>query len=48
MLSSKVLRMDMQKTTYQKRYELPASSQEFTVIFKGCDRQLDWPEISLI
>ena len=41
MLSSKVLRMDIQKTLYQKRYELPADSQEFTVAFKGCDKQFD-------
>ena len=38
MLSSKVLRMGIQKTPNQKTYELPADSQEFTVVFKGCDR----------
>ena len=48
MLSSKVLRMGIQKTPYQKTYELQAGSQEFTVDFKGCDRQFDWLEISLL
>ena len=48
MLSSKVLRMGIQKTAYQKTYELQTGSQEFTVDFKGCERQLDWLEISLI
>ena len=48
MLSSKVLRMGIQKTPYQKTYELQAGSQEFTVEFKVCDRQFDWLEISLL
>ena len=48
MLSSKVLRMGIQKTSYQKTYELQAGSQEFNVGFKGCDRQFDWFEISLL
>ena len=39
MLSSKVLRMCIQKTPYQKTYELQSGSQEFTVNFKGCNRQ---------
>ena len=33
MLSSKVLRMGIQKTPYQKTYELQAGPQEFTVDF---------------
>ena len=48
MLSSKVLRMGIQKTQYQNTYELEAGSQEFTVDFKGCDRHFDWLEISLL
>ena len=48
MLSSKVLRMGIQKTPYQKTYELQAGSQEFTVDFKGCDRQFEWLKISLL
>ena len=40
--------MGIQKTLYQKTYELPVDSQEFTVVFKGCDRQFDWQEISLL
>ena len=48
MLSSKVLRMGIEKTPDQKTYELQAGSQEFTVDFKGCDRQLDWLKICLL
>ena len=48
MLSSKFLRMEIQKTPYQKMYELQEGSQEFTVDFKACDRQFDWLEISLL
>ena len=48
MLSSKVLRIGIQKTLYQKTYELQAGSQEFTVDFKGCNRQFDWLELSLL
>ena len=48
MLSSKVLKMGVQKTPYQKTYELPAGSQVFTMDFKGCERQFDWLEISLL
>ena len=29
-------------------YKLQAGSQEFTVDFKGCNRQFDWLEISLL
>ena len=47
-LSSKVLRMGIQKTTYQKTYELQAGSQQFTVDFKVSDRQFKWLEISLL
>ena len=48
MLSSKVLRMGIQKTPYQKTYELKAGSQEITLDFKGSNRQFDWLEISLL
>ena len=48
MLSSKVLRMRKQKTPHQKTYKLQAGSQEFTVDFKGCDKQFDWIERSLL
>ena len=48
MLSSKVLRMGIQKTLYQKTYEFPVGSQEFTVDFKGCERQFDWLKNSLV
>ena len=47
-LSSKVLRMGIQKTLYKKTYKLQAGSQEFTVDFKVCDRQFDWLEISIL
>ena len=47
MLSSKFLRMGIQKTPYQKTYELQVGSQEFDVDFKGCKRQFYWLEILL-
>ena len=40
--------MGIQKTPYQQPYELQARSQKFTVDFKGCNRQYDWLEISLL
>ena len=40
--------MGIQKTPYQKTYKLQEGSQEFTVDSKGCDRQFDWLEISLL
>ena len=48
LVSAKVLRMGVQKTPYQKTYELQAGSQDFTVDFQGANRQFDWIEISLI
>ena len=42
------LRFGMQKTPYQKTYELQAGTQQFTVDFKGYDKQLDWFKISLL
>ena len=48
MLPSKVLRMGIQKTPYQKIYELQTGLQEFAVDFKNCERQFDWLEISLV
>ena len=48
MVSSKVLRMGIQTTLYQKTYELPPGSQEFPVDFKGCDSHIDWLDISLL
>ena len=47
MLSSRFLRMGIQKTPYQKTYELQVGSQEFDVDFKGCKRQFYWLEILL-
>ena len=46
--SSKVLRMGIQKTQYQRAYELQADSQDFTVDFLGSNRQFDWIETSLV
>ena len=40
--------MGIQKTPFQQTYGLQARSQEFTVDFKGCNRQYDWLEISLL
>ena len=39
LFSAKVLRMGVQKTPYQKTYELQAGSQDFTVDFHGANRQ---------
>lgn len=47
MLLLKVLRIGVQKY-YQKSYELQTGSQEFTVDFKGCERQFDQLKISLV
>ena len=48
LFSAKVLRMGVQKTPYQKTYELQAGSQDFTVDFQGANRQFDWIEIFLV
>ena len=40
--------MGVQKTPYQKTYELQAGSQDFTVDFQGANRQFDWIEISFV
>ena len=48
LFSAKVLRMGVQKTPYQKTYELQAGSQDFMVDFQGANGQFDWIEISLI
>ena len=39
--------MGVQKTPYQKTYELQKGSQDFTVDFQGANRQFDWIETSL-
>ena len=44
----KVVRMEIQKTPFQKTYELQVGSQEIDMDFKGCKRQFDWLEISLV
>ena len=46
--SARSLRMGVQKTPYQKTYELQAGSQDFTVDFQGANRQFDWIEIALV
>ena len=47
LFSAKALRMGVQKTPYQKTYELQAGSQDFTVDFQEANRQFDWIEIFL-
>ena len=47
-LSSKILLMGIQKTPYQKTYELQVGLQEFPLDFKGCEGQFDWTEISSV
>ena len=48
MISSKVLKLEIQKAPYQKTYEMQIGSQELTVSFKGCERQFDWLEVCLV
>ena len=48
MLSSKVLRMGIPKTLYQKPYELQVGSQELDVDFEGCEKQFYRLKISLV
>ena len=48
LFSARVLRMGVQKTPYQKTYELQVGSQEFTVDFQCTNRQFDWIKISLL
>ena len=48
MLSSKILTMGIQKTLYQKTYEMQETSEDFTIDFLGCNRQSDWLQISLV
>ena len=48
LFSSKVLRMGIQKTPYQKTYKLQTGLQDFTVDFQGANRQFDWIETSLV
>ena len=48
LFSARTLQMGVQKTPYQKTYELQTESQDFTVDFQGANRQFDWIEIYLI
>ena len=48
LFSARVLQMGVQKTPYQKTYELLVGSQDFTVGFQCANRQFDWIEISLV
>lgn len=41
-ISSKVLKMGIQKTPYQKTYGMQIGLQKFMVDFKGYQRQFDW------
>ena len=40
--------MRVQKTLYQKTYEIQIGSQEIVVDLKSCDSQFDWLEVSLV
>ena len=46
-ISTKILRMGIQKTPLQKTYEMYDGSQNFNVDFLGSNRQFDWLDISL-
>ena len=40
--------MGVQKSPYQKTFELQKGVQDFTVDIQGTNRQFDWIEISLV
>ena len=48
MISKKILRMSIQKTSLQKTYEISLGSDILTVEFYGANRQFDWLESSLV
>ena len=48
MISSKVLKMGLQKSLYQETCKILAGLHEFTVDFKEYNRQLDWLRATLI
>ena len=48
MVSKKILRIGVQKTSAQKSYEILVGSDSITVDFLGLNRQFDWLEISLV
>ena len=48
MVSKKVLRMGVQKTPIQKKYEMSVGCDSIAINFLGLDRQFEWLEISLV
>ena len=48
LISKKVFEMGIQKTLYQKLFELAVGVQNYTVNFVAATRQFDWLEISIV
>ena len=48
MVSTKIIRMGVQKTPIQKKYEIKQGSDSLNVEFLGANRQFDWIEISIV
>ena len=48
MVFKKVLRMGVQKTPIQKKYEMSVGCDSITLDFLVSDRQFEWLEISLV
>ena len=48
MMSTKALRIEMQKIPYQKNYEINSGASSYKVELIGANRQFDCLEISLV
>ena len=48
MVSTKIIRMGVQKTPIKKKYEIKQGSDSLNVEFLGANRQFDWIEISIV
>ena len=48
MVSKKIIRMGIQKTSLQKPYEINVGQDSIDIDFLGSNRQFDWLEISLV
>ena len=48
MVSTKIIRMGVQKTPIQKKNEIKQGSDSLNVEFLGANRQFDWIEISIV
>ena len=48
MLSKKIIKMETQKTTLQKTYQMSIGQESIYIDFLGVNRQFDWVEFSLV